>query len=179
MTASLPIPFAIGEIVWCCGNGRIEELATCPECAGTRALTLIQGNGEQVSIACACCSRGYGSPSGYVNRVRHEHRPERFTCARVDVSGDEIRYRDDALACTSREASRLFRSLEECQAACDRENVERAEHDEKMALANLASTRRDMAFSVHYWGRKVRDLERDLERARARLSECKQRKAAP
>jgi len=175
MSASLPIPFAIGEIVWRCGNGHVEEYLVCPECAGTKALTLVQGNGEQVFIACACCSLGSDPPSGRVKRTRFEHRPERFLCARVDVNGDVIRYRDDALSCSYCEATRLFRSHEECQRACDAENAQRAEEEKARAIANLASKRRDMAWSVHYWGRKVRDLAKDLETARARLAVCKDR----
>jgi len=69
----------------------------------------------------------------------------------------------------------LFESKDACQEACDALNAECTKHEEEMAIATLASKRRDLAWSVHYWGRLVKNLERQLEQARARLAVCKEK----
>lgn len=66
--------------------------------------------------------------------------------------------------------------LAECAVRCKELNEERRKTDEERAISNLASKRRDLAWSVHYWGGQVKKLERDLEVARARLARCKDKK---
>ena len=179
LEASIPIPFALGEPLWHTGYGHREEWIECPECAGSRALTLIQGNGKEVSIACACCSRGFEDPSGTVKRTHYERTPTRFTPRRVSVSGDEIRYSEsepDATAFNMVYATDLYVDRDECANRCEEDNAKHEKAQDELLLRNLVSKRREMAWSVHYWGRQVKTLERDLGRARERLSASKARK---
>lgn len=178
MTASIPIPFPIGEPIWWVGYGVKKEWVECPECAGTKVLTLIQGNGEKVTIDCACCSRGYEPPHGVIERTVYEHTPTRFIPGRVEISGGVIRYSEsgpDAACYRIVRVDELFSDRDECEAACVQLNEDRAKQDAELAVRNLASKRREMAWSVHYWGRKVKELERDLVTARERLQRCKEK----
>jgi len=88
--SSIEIPFAIGQQVWHVGSGYRQEWIECPECAGTKAITMIQGNGVQVSLACAACSAGYEPPRGVIQRTYYEHRPVQVMLRRVEVRGNEI-----------------------------------------------------------------------------------------
>ena len=175
---SLPIPFALGEQVWWVGNGYREESITCPECAGTKALTMIRGNGEQVSLECNYCQLGYNPPRGVVSRIYYDHRPTLFTPRRVRVDGDEITYsasEPDATCYVTAYARDLFTSQDECQARCDILNAERTRAEEDKALAMLTSKRQSLAHSVHYWGNLAKNLKKQLEQVEARLAVVKQK----
>jgi hypothetical protein len=176
MSASIPIPFALGEQLWCAAYDPRETWITCPECDGTRAIEMIKGNGERVSLECGHCSHGYEPPRGKVKQCVYESRPIPFVPLRVATSGDEFTYSESPPGATSysfRYAKDLFRSREECEARCAAIDAERKADDEKRAVHNLASKRRSLAFSASYWSRKVADIERELATAKARLAVCK------
>jgi uncharacterized protein YbaR (Trm112 family) len=172
---SIQIPFDIGEQVWWVGRGHHEEWITCPECNGDKALTLIQGNGEKVSINCACCSLGYEPPTGTIKRNYYHFEPQEFICRTADLSFDDFRYTNNYGDNVNVKDS-LFKTKEECQKRCEELNAEKEKDEERRLLVNTESKRRDMAWSVHYWGRKVGDLKKELEFAQKRLSACKQKK---
>jgi len=176
--AEIKIPFELGSTLWWTGSGYREEWIECSECVGSKAITMIQGNGTEVSIACACCSHGMERPSGSVKRIFYEHSPMLFVPKRVRVDGGEIMYSSaspGANAYSSIDATALFASKEECEARCKELNLERTKYEEERAVANLAPKRRDMAWSAHYWGRQVKRLEEELITCRARLAVCKTR----
>jgi len=177
---SIPIPFAIGETVWFPGYGSREEWETCPDCAGSKVVTLIQGNGSRVDLACASCALGYEPPRGVIARRVSDRRPVPFTCGRVSLDGAKVRYSEsppDATAYASVDAEDLFRDHTACLARCAELNEQYAAEEERRLLANLQHNRRDMAWSARYWGRKVRELERDLALAKARLATSKDHEA--
>jgi len=178
VAASIPIPFALGQALWWVGSGYQEEWIVCPECCGTKAITMVRGDGTAVSVHCVACAVGFEPPTGKVKRIFYQHRPTPFVPRRVEIRGQEILYSTsdpDAQCYSSVPASLLFASKEACQAACDALNAERTKHEEERAIAMLASTRRGLAWSVHYWGRLVKELERHLAQARARLAVCKEK----
>lgn len=179
MSATISIPFAIGQPLWWIGSGYQEEWITCPECAGTRVITMIQGNGEQFAIECAACSLGWEPARGAVKRTFYQHKPTPFIPKRVDISGGEIHYSEaspDASGYSFAYVKDLFASEVACADRCAELNEERTKAAEEQALAQLASKRKNLAWSVHYWGGQVKALERDLERVRTRLGACKERK---
>lgn len=180
--ASIPIPFAIGETVWLADNTPYIVTVTCPECAGTKAITLIKGNGEQLSLDCQICedrANGYYNPTGYVRETVHDFKPKKFTCRSVNVRGSEISYSEDepgAVCRGSVNASKLYRDYDKCLVHCQELKAERRTADERMLLANISSKRKSLAYSATYWSREVKKLERELEAARARLSVCKEQR---
>lgn len=58
--------YNIGDVVWFAEMKRVERSVVCPDCFGHKYLTVIKGDGEQVTIDCEGCSRGYEPPRGYV-----------------------------------------------------------------------------------------------------------------
>lgn len=177
MENNLKIPFAIGQIVYSVGNGYKKRWITCPGCLGDKFIKMVQGNGQVFQINCAGCSLGYDPPTGILEEIYYEHTPTTFICNRVSVDGNRISYSEslpDSTCYSNMEAQYLFADKEDCQRKCDKLNKERTEHEKNRMLANLSSKKRDMAYSVHYWSRKVKDLERDLEIAKDRLNVCKE-----
>jgi len=174
---SIAIPFALDTEIWWTGYGYTETWVQCPECAGTKAITLIQGNGQSVSVDCAACSMGYEPPTGMIKQITYQHKPERYTPRRVRVDGDEIWYSESGAfenGYQSVEAKYLFASKEDCQTECDKLNHARNLVMKENAIHNLLDKRKKMAWSVHYWGRKLADTQKELETIRARLSVCQE-----
>ena len=174
---SIAIPFALESELWWTGNGYTETWIECPECAGTKAITLVQGNGQSVSVDCAACSMGYQPPSGMIKQITYQHTPERFTPRRVKVDGDEIWYSESGpfeSGYSQVSAKSLFASKDECQNACDALNHERNIMERNRDINNLLDKRKKMAWSAHYWGRKLADTQKELETIKARLSVCQE-----
>ncbi len=169
MSGSIEIPFEIGQVVWKASATPAARQVQCPECKGTRALTLIQGDGTEVSLACARCGVGYDPPTGTVTQYDYAAEPEEFICQDVNIFLGKVTYG----GC---HVDRLYEDKEECRAACQKLNEEYKHKVEEQAVHQLASKRRDMAWSVHYWGGMVRRLKKDLARAEARLAVCKEKK---
>jgi hypothetical protein len=176
--ATLPIPFALGEPIWWIGSGHREEWITCPECAGTKVITMLLGNGESYELDCEGCRLPYEPSIGHVVRHIYEHAPEAFTPNRVDISGEEIRYSaapPSATCWSSAYAKDLFISREECQARCDVLNAEKTKAGMDALVAQLKGNRRKLAWSVHYWRGQIHGLEKQLSMVRARLRACEER----
>ncbi len=179
--ASFPIPFALGETLWWTGYGGHEETITCPECVGTKAVTLTLGNGETYSLACACCGTGWENPRGYLKRNVREYKPTPFIARRVDISSGNIRYRQEDPSATCYrpvDVEDLFRDREACEARCAEKMVGFLSQEEIDIKNRRSRSRKDLTWSVHYWSRMAKDLERELESVRNRLNVCKERKKA-
>ena len=178
-TATIEIPFAVGQELWWIGNGHRTETIVCPDCAGSRAITMILGNGDQVSLECRCCQLGYDQPRGVVERTYFGHEPIRFIPKRVSCEGDRIYYSKSVGACSRVHSSELYATESECQQRCDELNNTATEAELVRSMHVRESKRRDMAWSASYWRGQVKDLEQKLERARARLAVCKVKNAEP
>lgn len=174
MEQSIRIPFALGVQCWTVRQRNYPEWVTCPECVGTKFLTLTLGNGAQHQVACGNCAPGYDAPRGVVKTCEYQNYAETFTPVRVtDLRGDEVMYTDapegaSAYSCTS--STRMFATQAEAEAAAAKMNEEHAAAMQKQILTNLMHKRRDLAWSVSYWRQKVAGLRRDLERAEERLN---------
>ena len=182
MSAEIKIPFELGVQIWWVGHGHQEKWITCPECVGSKKLRVIQGNGQEFEIDCAACTLGYEPPSGKIKQIVYRHVPTPYTPRRVigfEANGI-VNYTDapEGATCYSYiHSNDMFQNETDCLVACEQRNVEREKWQAENLLSNLKSKKRDLAWSVHYWGRKLRDLERDLELTRTRLTECKDRAA--
>jgi hypothetical protein len=172
---SIEIPFNIGDRVWWTGRGHHEEFVTCPECLGQKFLTVTQGNGQSFTINCACCSLGYEPPSGVIKRNFYHFEPTEFVCKTIQFYSDDFRYENEYGETTDTK-EHLFATKEECQAKCNELNKYHSEDEERRVLANITSKRREVAWSVHYWARKIADLKKELEIAQDRLNVAKTKK---
>ena len=176
MPRTIEIPFAVGEEAWWIGNYSKEETIVCPECLGTKVLKVIQGNGKEFNLDCACCSRGYEAPSGCISQTVYYHKPEKIKLGAVDMSCGEFRY--DIGNGWSIYAKDIYKTEAECLDACIKENRVKAAYREEQMLNAIKSKRRDMAWSVHYWQGQIRRFKDDLKRAEDRLDVCKAKACA-
>lgn len=171
----IQIPFAIGQEVWQAKSSFEPEYITCPDCLGEKTLTVIQGNGQKFTVECGACKQGFNPSIGKIQTRQYKIYPYAFTCQSLELHGNTFYYYDGPN--NGSPSDRLFASRDECQKKCDELNDEHAKEEERRSIANLESKRRDLAWSVYYWNKVVKELEKDLERARNRLNVCKQIKS--
>lgn len=175
----IELPFAIGEQVWSVGSGHDEVRVTCPECDGTKAIEMVKGNGERVTLDCGLCAPGYERPRGWITQHVYNCKPTPFTPRQWDKSCGEFTFSEsnpDATCFSYAYAKDLFRDRDECQRRCDELNMEYTENQERMTLANISSKRESLAFSATYWAHEVARKRKELALAEARLARCKKPK---
>jgi hypothetical protein len=187
MKGSIEIPFAIGSKVWWVGPGYKTEWVTCPECAGTRLITMRLGNGEEFQIACQTCGSGYDVSRGVIEHTIVGYEPVEVTLTKVQFSCDKPYYEGDGAELFLKEghifhyhleADSLFLNREECAIECAKRRIEQQKNDDDNWLGRCKSKRRDMAWSVTYWKRQRADLLRQLEAVEKRLGLCIEREKA-
>lgn len=176
--ATIELPFAIGESVWRVSLSPKEKRRECPECAGKKEVTLVLGNGDFVAMPCETCKPAWESPRGYIiDKDWSAHTPLPFVCRsfRVDQDGT-VRYSESepGAGCYSIvDANDLFRDYDECAAKCAELAAEAKTRLDEQNTNSIARHRKNMLVSYAFWKRKIRELERELELARARFSACK------
>lgn len=88
--------YNIGDKVWQAVAERREVPEACPVCYGKMRVTLILGNGDQVSLSCDYCGRGYNNPTGQVSEIQFFAGAELRIIDKVssehNSDGEEIRY---------------------------------------------------------------------------------------
>ena len=174
MSASIPIPFAIGDELWWATINTRKEREVCPDCLGTCTVALVLANGSTHVLGCGNCDWGMEGPHGWVQRSESCFEPQPFIPRRVWMSGEDIYYSEaapDATCYTSANVKDLFASREECEAACVQRNAERRAEEEKRFFAATNRKRQDKANSVSYWRREAERLRKDLARVEAYLAE--------
>lgn len=177
---TIVLPFAPDAEVWHIGPSYSETYVPCPECAGTRHVTLVLGNGEQHKMPCQACSRGLERPAGRVYHRTAGHRPTKVRLEGLHEYRDGVAtYLTDNKVCILHSAE-LFATEAECQALCDERNKAVEEALRSTELAVLTQHREHMAFSVTYWRRQRAETIRRLERieellgiAKAKAKEAK------
>lgn len=180
MSASIPIPFELNKECWWIGRGQRERYVTCPECVGTKVITMIKGNGETVSLACEHCSRGFEGPHGIVKETYFEHRPVVFVPTTVDVRENEFHYSGadpDSMYRAYVDAKHLFHDRAECEERCAELNALHTKNAREQDLRNAIHNRKKMASSASYWAREIKELERKLVFYRERLDQARVREA--
>lgn len=166
--AKLEIPYEVGSKIWTPGSGVVKERVECPECCGTLAVTLELANGERHSLECQCCKAGYEPARGWITQRTFTSDPIEAELTDIEITTHSgVRY---CVLGAWVGLDMLFESKADCEARCAELRAEHKADEDRIIFNNLKSKRKDLAWSVHYWRRKVKDLERELERARAYLT---------
>lgn len=84
--------YKIGDVVWYAQVKCFEGEEPCPDCFGQRALTVIKGDGSQVSIECVGCMAGYEPSKGYVKYYGWKSDVLQVRIERVEITDKGIEY---------------------------------------------------------------------------------------
>ncbi len=174
MTASTftPGPFTIGDTVYCASFERRTKQVKCPDCLGTKALSVTLGDGETTyKIPCAGCSLGFDPPRGFIEEAIYEPRAD----ARLVVGVESNRCADGTIEYSYRFAGNWYADQDRTfstESEAIRKSFElKAEHeaDENQRLAAKTKDHRKWSWHVHYYRRQIKDAEATIERAQKQL----------
>jgi hypothetical protein len=167
---SLP-KYQIGDTVWVAVTGRREARETCKDCAGTRFLTVLLGDGEQVTIECEGCSPGGYEPArGYNIYAEHyaEARQAQINRAEGGENGweygtsESYRHAESDIYLTRPEAEKRAAHLAEERT---KEQLEKVQHKYKK--------HRTWSWNATYHRKCIRKAKKDIEYHTAKLDYAK------
>lgn len=163
--------YQIGDEVWIPRFSPMETRIKCPDCLGTKALTVIMGDGSQVSIDCVGCALGYEPSRGFV--VIHEWKPY-VDWGRIDgVERRDNTFEYRGYQFGGLEESKLTKSKEEAEAIAARMAEEHKVEELHRFEQCKENTRRSWAWNAHYHRQKVKQAQHDLEYHTAKLNVAK------
>ena len=164
---------AIGQQVFAAvQNSYRETFVTCTDCFGQRALTVILGDGSQVSIACQGCDHGSLGSTGQMRVHGYEAHVQSGVITAIEVAGERLRY-----SMNGWRTDDVFATTEEAQARVDEM---RAAHEAEEAAkpAQKVKPSRNWAWHVTYHRGEIKRQERSIEYHKAALAVAKQKTVA-
>jgi len=165
---------AIGQQVFAAvENSYRETFVTCTDCLGQRALTVILGDGSQVSIACQGCDHGgFRGSTGQMLVHGYEAHVQSGVITGIEVVGERLRY-----SMNGRRTDDVFATAEEAQARVDEM---RAGHEAEEAAkpAQKVKPSKNWAWHVTYHRAEIKRQERSIEYHKAALAVAKQKTVA-
>jgi hypothetical protein len=174
---TITLPFELGEKYWVAEQVQARNHEVCPECVGTKKVTLTLGNGESYEIPCAACSAGYEPPTGVVRNPITTFVAVPFVARRFHMDHDgKWTYSDsppDAMSYRMWSEDRIFRTEAEAEVECQHLHVAHMRHMEAQYINQFSMRKKSYATSVHYWRGQRRDYEKKLAWIDAKLVQLK------
>lgn len=154
-------------------NAYSEAFITCTHCLGQRALTVIMGDGSQVSIACAGCEAGDLGSTGEMRVHTYEAHVQTGVVTGIEIAGENLRY-----SMNGWRADNIFATAEEAQAKVAEMY---AAHEAEVAArpAQKVKPSRNWAWHVHYHRSEITRQEKSIEYHKAALAVAKLKAKEP
>lgn len=173
--------FNIGDKVWTVGTEHYAKRIPCPDCQGQKAVTVILGDGSQVSVDCGC-GHGYDGPRGYVEYSAMRQAAKQRTVTGMEIDGAKVEYKLDGHSGGGYyrlEEKNLFATKEEAEARL----VELLKDEEDAELRKLnwqkEDNRKTWAWNVNYHRRCLKEAQRNLDYHSRQLAVAKTHAKAP
>ena len=164
--------FNIGDKVWYAKLKSKQETLTCPECFGKKCLTVILGDDSKVTIDCAGCSSGYNPPKGYVTYWKQDVDVPLVIIEKVNISKKEVEYYFND--CYYAKDTDVFSTKEEAEIRA-KELAEEHNKQELNKIYQKEKNNRNWSWHVYYYRNMIRNAEKDIERAKAKLDVAKEK----
>jgi hypothetical protein len=175
--------FKIDDLVYIPSFDVEENNIVCLECYGKKYLTVILGNGEQVTIDCVACASGFDNPTGYVKVYDHIPKVKSASIVGINISKDNVSYNISLDSSNSKgdfysyttvaEENELFSIREMAEIESIKMSADWKTKEEIRLLNNKEHNKRDWSWHVHYYRSKIREAEKDLIRYKAKLEVAK------
>lgn len=168
--------FSFGQVVYAVVSDTKEEYLPCPDCGGTKFVTVIT-HAETVTLDCKGCERGYLGPCGFLVK----YVPSVFVVSRPIVSLEtdwqesgtyEYRIPSDSGGRWSKKEHELFATEEEAAASCAQVLKEKQDIEE-YRISQKQKAEKSWAWHVHYYQKQIRDAKNTIEYATLQLNAAK------
>lgn len=169
--------FQIGDEVWRATWDYSQDRVTCPDCGGTRALTVIMFDGTEHTIDCAGCAVGYEPPRGVllVGNYRAATHSHTVTGMKVRREGG-FEYMLNSGHCVGEED--MFATKEEALARAETLGQEKAAEELRRIYRKEKNTW-SWAWHVHYHRRGIREAQKQLDYHTKKLAVAKEKAKVP
>lgn len=161
MSNALETPFSIGQQMWMAVGDSEQVTKPCPVCNGEKAVTIILGTGEHVSVLCDACGLGFDGPRGFIQEWEHHPRAKSFVIASVKS------FRDGQYEVLSEDGSWAdFASLYQAETEALDAAVVRAAAQHERNMVSYQHTRRKaqhLTWTVQYHRGCIADLQKQID----------------
>lgn len=166
--------FNIGDKVWHAGRESTPEQVICPECFNKKYLTVILGDDSKVTIDCVGCSVGINPPRGYITYNKQSVEAKLVTICRKTEESDHVEYGFDRAGCAMHIAkdTDLFSTKAEAEIRA-KELAEEWNKEQLIKIHRKEKNDRAWSWHVHYYRKTIRDAEKTIKDAKARLDAAK------
>lgn len=162
--------YNLGDQVWYASFETRTKTIVCDDCRGQKYLTVIMGDGSQVTIDCAGCSAGYEPPKGYNTICEGTPNSDLKTIERINIQFDKVEYQS---GCWVLHEDRFFDTKEEADKKAER-LAEEYKQEQLHRLKNLKENhKRTWSWNAHYHRRAIKEAQRQLEYHTAKLNVAK------
>ncbi len=161
--------YKIGDMVWYAQMKHVEKTVVCPDCFGQKALTVIKGDGSQVSIDCGC-GRGYEPPLGYYSYIAYLPDVRRVVIQRIEITGETVEYGHSENY--RNQESDLFDNKEDAEKRAV-ELAAKYEQEELEKIYRKDKHDRTWAWHVRYHRECLKQAQHDVEYHSAKLNVAK------
>ncbi len=163
---------SIGDYIYAPRVESTERWEECPDCAGHCYLTVILGSGEQVTIPCETCTRGFNKATGRVQAYDLGPAAVRLRIDGMEIMRHRTTYRCDfhgtetAHVTTGIPAEDAFDTEAEALAIAE----ERAAAEAERQRTTKREPHRSWAWHVTYHRRLIKQAKAELERSTGLLA---------
>lgn len=177
--------YKVGNVVYRATYGKTETWITCPDCGGTKRVTVILHDGTEIKIECGGCNPGgYEGSRGIIRQYEWKPEAQKHTVTGFKVSShDGVEYELDRRGgdvvssyWTGNEET-VFATEQEAIAASEALRVEHEAEENKHYLAKTKD-HKSWAWNASYHRREIKELERRLEYHRGKSEICKAKSKA-
>ena len=162
--------YQMGDKVWYAKRRYVERTKTCPDCDGTRALTVIMGDESRVSIECVGCKSGYEPPKGYIKYGEYVIDVCQVIIEGIEIKKDGVEYRHSERYSCPEDDLFVTKVLAEKRAS-DLAKQHNAEELEKVNKKEKPT--HTWAWNATYHRREIKRAEKDLAYHTAKLTVAK------
>ena len=167
--------FNIGDSVFKGEYGKVETHVSCPDCGGTRHVTVVLHDQTEIQIECGGCDPGgYRGPTGTVTQYVFTTIAKPFTVTGFTIREGSVEYElnnyGGGFYYTAKEGE-LFSNSSDAMSAAETQRIEHEAEENKRLMAKTKDAK-SWAWNATYHRKCIKDHERQLEYHRSKVKIC-------
>lgn len=163
----MDLRFDIDDVVYRATFETEASTIECEHCAGTARIRVIFGDGQEVSIPCENCSRGYLDATGRIEVFIRTPKAERCRIKGFEFRDGKVRWQTTGNYIVDDES--LFK-FEAIALAAAKVIAKKADADEEARISMKEKDHRSWAWHASYHRKCIREAERQIEHHKRKLS---------
>lgn len=168
--------FNIGDTAYVAQHSPHTDVwVQCPECLGTRTMRVILATGDEHTIDCACCERGYEGSPGKILTWQAQANVEAVVIAGVEshMDGETLKVRYHYSPNYIVDACNVFATHDEAMVRAEELSAAHNAEQAKRVRCKEKDTRK-WAWNVSYHRKEIREAHRKIEYHTAKLNAAKE-----